>query len=207
MAALAHSVPDKFSAIPAGAPAAEQTGSRKRQPLLAVARRIRQRRALAQLSQRELADFGASTADVYWELARRSGARRRPADCQPDNRGGPRNEPRLNDLPHIDAPAELPGADGRRPRNYTFDPPPGVPRSNTMHEAHTVPIHDARAVAGDISLDREGFARDAPQERGAGLLGRGRDAPGLLSGGAAHDRRGDRRRARCSSSTIRCAAA
>jgi hypothetical protein len=26
------------------------------------------------------------------------------------------------------------------------------------HEAHIVPIHDARAVAGDISLDREGFA-------------------------------------------------
>ena len=30
--------------------------------------RIRQRRALAQLSPRELADFGASAADVYWEL-------------------------------------------------------------------------------------------------------------------------------------------
>ncbi len=31
-----------------------------------------------------------------------------------------------------------------RPRNYTFDPPPGVPRSNSTHEAHIVPIHDAR---------------------------------------------------------------
>lgn len=29
---------------------------------------IRERRALAELSQRELADFGASTADVYREL-------------------------------------------------------------------------------------------------------------------------------------------
>ena len=44
-----------------------------------------------------------------------------------------------------------------RPRNYTFDPPPGVPRSNSTHEAHIVPIHDARVVAPDISLDREGF--------------------------------------------------
>jgi uncharacterized protein YjiS (DUF1127 family) len=32
-------------------------------------RRIRERRALANLTQRELADFGATTADVYRELA------------------------------------------------------------------------------------------------------------------------------------------
>ena len=25
-----------------------------------------------------------------------------------------------------------------RPRNYTYEPPPGVPRSNTQHEAHRV---------------------------------------------------------------------
>jgi uncharacterized protein YjiS (DUF1127 family) len=33
-------------------------------------RRVRERRALANLTQRELADFGASTVDVYRELAR-----------------------------------------------------------------------------------------------------------------------------------------
>jgi uncharacterized protein YjiS (DUF1127 family) len=32
-------------------------------------RRVRERRALADLTQRELADFGATTADVYRELA------------------------------------------------------------------------------------------------------------------------------------------
>jgi uncharacterized protein YjiS (DUF1127 family) len=32
-------------------------------------RRVRERQALAQLTQRELADFGATTADVYRELA------------------------------------------------------------------------------------------------------------------------------------------
>ena len=32
-------------------------------------RRVREREALARLSQRELADFGATTADVYRELA------------------------------------------------------------------------------------------------------------------------------------------
>src|ERR671918_767732 len=33
-----------------------------------------------------------------------------------------------------------------RPRNYTFEPPPGVPRSNTVNVSHRVPIHDARRV-------------------------------------------------------------
>jgi uncharacterized protein YjiS (DUF1127 family) len=32
-------------------------------------RRVRERQALARLTERELADFGASTADVYRELA------------------------------------------------------------------------------------------------------------------------------------------
>ncbi len=32
-------------------------------------RRVRERRALANLTERELADFGATTADVYRELA------------------------------------------------------------------------------------------------------------------------------------------
>ena len=65
---------------------------------------------------------------------------------------------RLQDLPHIDAQLNYLAPMAERPRNYTFDPPPGVPRSNSTHEAHTVAIHDARVVADDISLDREGFA-------------------------------------------------
>ncbi len=44
-----------------------------------------------------------------------------------------------------------------RPRNYTFDPPPGVPRSNTVHETHQVPIYDLRGVEPEAALDREGF--------------------------------------------------
>jgi hypothetical protein len=65
---------------------------------------------------------------------------------------------RINDLPHVDATLNYLAPMADRPRNYTFDPPPGVPRSNSTHEAHTVPIHDARIIASDISLDREGFA-------------------------------------------------
>lgn len=44
------------------------------------------------------------------------------------------------------------------PHTYTYDPPPGVPRTNAMYEAHRMPVRDARPVAADVSLDREGFA-------------------------------------------------
>src|SRR5260221_7434484 len=45
-----------------------------------------------------------------------------------------------------------------RPRNYTFEPPPGVPRSNITNESHRVPINDMRPLAGMLSLDANGFA-------------------------------------------------
>jgi hypothetical protein len=44
-----------------------------------------------------------------------------------------------------------------RPRNYAFDPPLGLPRSNTVHETHRVSIHSVRGKAPEVSLDREGF--------------------------------------------------
>lgn len=63
-----------------------------------------------------------------------------------------------NNLPGIDATLNYLTPMVERPRNYTFDPPPGVPWSNTEHEAHLVTIHDVRPVASQVSLDREGFA-------------------------------------------------
>jgi hypothetical protein len=45
---------------------------------------------------------------------------------------------------------------GVRPVNYTFDPPPGVPRSSGEIDARTVTIHDARR-AHDLRLDVSGF--------------------------------------------------
>ena len=45
---------------------------------------------------------------------------------------------------------------GHRPVNYTFDPPPGVPRNSGEVDARTVTIHDARAASG-LSLDVSGF--------------------------------------------------
>ena len=50
--------------------------------------------------------------------------------------------------------APIPG----KPRTYAFDPPPGEPQTTNLPEPHRVPIFDARLIAGDLSLDREGFA-------------------------------------------------
>lgn len=45
---------------------------------------------------------------------------------------------------------------GVRPVNYTFDPPPGVPRYSGEVDARTVTIHDGRRLAG-AGLDISGF--------------------------------------------------
>ena len=50
------------------------------------------------------------------------------------------------------------GAMSEKPRNYTYEPPPGTPRSNVVADTHIVPIRDARPIASSLSLDREGFA-------------------------------------------------
>ena len=45
-----------------------------------------------------------------------------------------------------------------KPRTYAFDPPPGEPKTTNLPEPHQVPILDARLIANQLSLDREGFA-------------------------------------------------
>lgn len=42
-------------------------------------------------------------------------------------------------------------------RTYAFDPPGGGPRFDGRLQAHTVPVHDARARPAAPSLDAEGF--------------------------------------------------
>jgi hypothetical protein len=44
-----------------------------------------------------------------------------------------------------------------RPRTLQYEPEPGVPQRNAEDEAHVVTIHDARPLAGQLSLDAEGF--------------------------------------------------
>lgn len=60
-------------------------------------------------------------------------------------------------LPYVEADLHYLGQMTERPRNYTFDPPPSVPRSNIVTETHRVPIHDLRPIEERISLDGEGF--------------------------------------------------
>src|SRR5436309_11898723 len=45
-----------------------------------------------------------------------------------------------------------------KPMNLTYDPPPGVAGSTGIPEPHVMPIHDARPVAGRLTLDGEGLA-------------------------------------------------
>ena len=47
---------------------------------------------------------------------------------------------------------------GERPRSYTYDPPPSVPRTTAINVSFRVPIRDGRPIAGQLSLDRHGFA-------------------------------------------------
>ena len=64
----------------------------------------------------------------------------------------------LSNLSHVVADMNYLAPMAERPRNYTFEPPAGVPRTNAEHEAHAVKIRDARPIADHVSLDANGFA-------------------------------------------------
>jgi hypothetical protein len=44
-----------------------------------------------------------------------------------------------------------------KPRNYAFDPPPGVPQSSAAYESRSVAIRDVRPIAPTLSLESEGL--------------------------------------------------
>ena len=64
----------------------------------------------------------------------------------------------ITELPTVEAELNYLAPMSERPRNYTYEPPPGTPRSNVVAEPHKVVIRDARPIASGLSLDREGFA-------------------------------------------------
>jgi hypothetical protein len=64
----------------------------------------------------------------------------------------------INELPAVEGELNYLVPMAERPRNYAYEPPPGVPRSNATHEPHRVPIRSARPIAGAVHLDAEGFA-------------------------------------------------
>ena len=46
----------------------------------------------------------------------------------------------------------------QHPVSYNFKPPSGVPARTGTYAKFTVPIHSARAIMSELSLDRQGFA-------------------------------------------------
>jgi hypothetical protein len=44
------------------------------------------------------------------------------------------------------------------PVTYTYQPPPGTPVRSGAYAKFTIPIHSARAIMSELSLDRQGFA-------------------------------------------------
>jgi hypothetical protein len=61
-------------------------------------------------------------------------------------------------LPYVDAALNYLAPMTEKPRNYTFEPPPGVPQSNAVFESRRLPVFNLRPVADQVSLDREGVA-------------------------------------------------
>jgi hypothetical protein len=64
----------------------------------------------------------------------------------------------IRTLPYVEADLNYLVPTPEKPVNYTFDPPPGIPRNSASSIAHKVPIYNGRAIASDFSVDREGFA-------------------------------------------------
>jgi len=67
-------------------------------------------------------------------------------------------ETKIESLPFVTAELNYLAPTPGKPRTYAFDPPPGEPKTTNLPEPHRLPIFDARLIAGDLSLDREGFA-------------------------------------------------
>lgn len=73
------------------------------------------------------------------------------------------DSPVVKDLSGVEAVLHYLVPMAEKPVHYTYAPPPGTPQQNTSYEAHTLPIRNARAIAQQISLNREGFALVAHQ--------------------------------------------
>jgi hypothetical protein len=61
------------------------------------------------------------------------------------------------DLKGVVAPLTFMEPMAEKPYSYNYEPAPGTLLRNTRPEAHQVTVHDARPIAGSLSLDREGF--------------------------------------------------
>jgi len=61
-------------------------------------------------------------------------------------------------LPFVEAELSYLVPMAERPRYYAYEPDPGDPAPNMVHEPHRIRIHDMRPIGHEIDLDREGFS-------------------------------------------------
>jgi hypothetical protein len=67
-------------------------------------------------------------------------------------------------MEHASAPDHIEGVlsyleyTGERPVTYLYEPPPGVPVRSGNSAKHTMRVYNGRPVAGQLTLDRQGFA-------------------------------------------------
>jgi hypothetical protein len=64
----------------------------------------------------------------------------------------------IDGLPYVEGVLNYLAPTAERPINLAYDPPPGVPRSTGVPEAHRMTIYNVRPVAARLSLDSEGLA-------------------------------------------------
>ena len=79
-----------------------------------------------------------------------------------------------------------------KPVAYNYDPPPGTPMRTGKNVEYRVPIRDARPIAGQLSLDKEGFVLLRHQTAVANFYDESQIALDLLSRMRAGGQRSDR---------------
>ncbi|MCP6762114.1 MAG: methyltransferase [Fischerella sp. CENA71] len=68
------------------------------------------------------------------------------------------DRPIYEDLPYVEANLTYLIPMAEKPVNYTYEPPPGIPRYSGNYQTYKLPIRNARSISQNILLDREGFA-------------------------------------------------
>ncbi|MGH6959766.1 MAG: CmcJ/NvfI family oxidoreductase [Dongiaceae bacterium] len=64
---------------------------------------------------------------------------------------------RIADLDQVEATMTYLVANGETPFAYQYVPPPGMPQRSGRYAEHAVTVRNARPLAGELSLDRQGF--------------------------------------------------
>ncbi len=64
----------------------------------------------------------------------------------------------MGNLEHVEGTLNYLDPNSEKPVTYMYRPPEGVPARSGKYVKHTMPIYNARAIADQLSVDRQGFA-------------------------------------------------